>query len=207
MTALILRKSETGVSPRLSGPAYVEAWRRANRPVLQRGLRKLAKARRLGLPHFYGSLYLKVLRASGEELDLGLASVRVVTNNGVAYIVQCFLGTGGYNLNDLKYHGIGTGATAENVTDATLVTELTTQYNPNSTRATGTMVIGASANIFRTAATNTVDSAVAITEHGIFSQAATGGGTLYDRSVFSVVNLASGDGLFSTYDGTIPAGS
>ena len=80
------------------------------------------------------------------------------------------------------------------------------QYTPDSTRATGTTTEGASANVYRTVGTNTVDASVAITEHGIFSQAATGGGTLLDRSLFSAVNLASGDSLQSTYDATFSAG-
>lgn len=52
------------------------------------------------------------------------------------------------------------------------------------------------------------DGDVAITEHGIFSQAATGGGTMLDRSLFSVVNLtgSTGDGLQAAYDFTITSG-
>ncbi len=108
---------------------------------------------------------------------------------------------------NFKYHALGTGANAEAVGDTALQTELTTQYNPDSTRATGTTVEGASANIFRTVGTNTLDAAAAITEHGVLTQAATGGGTLLDRSVFSVVNLGSGDSYQSTYELTIGAGS
>ena len=52
------------------------------------------------------------------------------------------------------------------------------------------------------------DAAVAISEHGIMSQAATGGGVLLDRSKFTAINLAaSGDILQATYDFTITAGS
>ena len=54
-------------------------------------------------------------------------------------------------------------------------------------------------------ATNTVDGAAAVTEHGIFSAAS--GGILLDRSVFSVINLASGDSIQSTYQLTFTAGS
>lgn len=62
--------------------------------------------------------------------------------------------------------------------------------------------------MYETVATLDPDSAVAITEHAIMSQAATGGGTCLDRSVFSVVNVAaSGDTLQATYDLTIAAGS
>ena len=69
--------------------------------------------------------------------------------------------------------------------------------------ATGSLTEGAGANVFRTVGTNTVDSAAAVTEWGLLSQAATGGGSLFDRQVFSALNLASGDSLQTTYDLTI----
>lgn len=151
-------------------------------------------------PHF-----LRALGFGVEVRPLGLASLRVVTTAGVNFIVDAFQNS--VELEILKYHGIGTGTNAEAAADTALQTELTTQYNPNDTRATGSLTEGASANIYRTVGTNTVDGAVAITEHGIFSQAATGGGTLLDRSVFSADNLSSGDSLQTTYDLTLTAGS
>ncbi len=185
-------------------PASVNAWRRENYLRMMLAGKKVLLARRLGIPTFYGQLCLRVFRANGTVEDLGLASLRVATNAGVAYIVDAFQNL--TELENLKYHGIGTGATAEAVGDTALVTESTTALNPDSTRATGSTT-EAAANIYRTVGTNTVDAAVACTEHGIFSQAATGGGTLLDRSVFSVVNLASGDSLQTTYDFSIVAGS
>lgn len=186
-------------------PAEVNAWRRANRRHLWRGLRRVAAARALRLPHFYGQVWLTLTRADGTIVPLGLASLRVVTTAGVNYIVDAFQNS--VELENLKYHAIGTGTNAEASGDTALQTELTTQYNPDNTRATGTTTEGASANIYRTVGTNTVDATVAITEHGILSQAATGGGTLLDRSVFSAVNMVSGDSLQSTYDLTLSAGS
>lgn len=150
------------------------------------------------------SLWAVLLPVGRPPEPLGLLSQKVVTTAGVNFIVDAFQNI--VELENMKYHGLGTGNTAENVADTALVTELTTEYNPNSTRATGTTIEGASANIFRTVATNTVDAAAAIVEHGIFSQAATGGGVLLDRSVFSVVNLANGDSLQTTYDLTCSAG-
>ena len=164
-----------------------------------------AAAKRLGLPYLWSQLWLTVIRADGQRLDLGLAGVRVVTTAGVGFIVDAFQGL--VELEDMKYHGIGTGSTAEASGDTALATELTTQYNPDNTRATGTTAEGAAANVFRTVGTNTVDAAVGIEEHGVFSAAAVGSGVLLDRTVFSVVNLASGDSLQSTYELTVPAGS
>lgn len=152
----------------------------------------------------FSELYLKAVRG-GQVQWLGLASLRVVTTAGVNFIVDAFQNT--VEVENLKFHGLGTGTNAEAAADTALQTELTTEYQTNNTRPTGTTTEGASANVYRTVATNTVDASAAVTEHGIFSQAATGGGTLLDRSVFSVVNLVSGDSLQSTYDLTFTAGS
>lgn len=192
-------------SPFIRGlPEEVRRWRLRNLPHLLRGLRRVWLAQLLRLPHFYGRLSLAVIRVDGRRLEYGLASLRVVTNAGVAFIVDAFQNT--VELEVMKYHGIGTGSTAESASDTALVTELTTQYNPDNTRATGTTEEGASANIYKTVGTNTVDAAVTIQEHGIFNQAATGGGTLLDRSVFAGIALASGDSLQSTYELTLNSG-
>lgn len=138
--------------------------------------------------------------------DFGVVSQRVVTTAGVNFLVDALQGT--VEPEILRYHALGTGTNAEASGDTALQTELTTEYTSNQ-RAQGTLTEGASANIFRTVGTNTLDSGTpAVTEHGIMSQQATGGGTLLDRSVFSAINLvgANGDGLQTTYDLTLSAG-
>lgn len=182
----------------------VNAWRTRNFRHLVRGARRVLAARALRLSNFYGSLYVTHIRADGDVLELGLASMRVVTTVGVAYIGDSFRNT--VEPENMRFHGIGTGATAEAIGDTTLVTESTTALNPDSTRATGTLATGASANIFRSVGTNLVDAGVACTEHGIFSQAAVPGGVLLDRSVFAVINLVAADSLQTTYDLTFAAG-
>lgn len=152
------------------------------------------------------SLSLVVIRGDGKIEDVGEVSRRVVTDAGVGFIVDAF-----QNLTELevmKYHGIGSGTTAEAAAQTALVTEFTTQLNPDNTRATGTTIEGATANIYRTVATNTVDSSVTVNEHAIFNQAAVAGGTMLDRSMFSgsPVGLTSGDSLQSTYDLTFSSG-
>lgn len=190
--------------PQRGLPPEVNAWRKANRPNLARGLRKIIPARLLKIPHFYGQLFLTHIRAGGERVDLGLASLRLVTTVGVKYICDDF-NAGANDVANMKFHGIGTGTNAEAVGDTILQTEITTQYSTDNVRPTGTQ---ASATVstnatYTTVGTVTVDASVAATEHGIFSQAATGAAsaanTLLDRSVFSVVNLASGDSLQATY--------
>lgn len=159
-----------------------------------------------GLPVLTSQLAIKVVNQYGHEIDYGVVGYRVVTTVGVNYIVDAFQNS--VELENMKYHGLGTGSTAEAVGDTALVTELTTEYTGN-VRATGTTAEGASANIYQTVATNTMDEApgAALREHGIFSQAAPGGGVLLDRTVFAAITLANGDSLQTTYSLTLTAGS
>lgn len=136
--------------------------------------------------------------------NYGVVSRKVITTAGVGFLVDAWQNS--LELEIMKYHGVGTGTNAEASGDTALQTESTTALNPDSTRATGSLTEGATANIFRTVGTVTFDASAAITEHGILSQAATGGGTLWDRSVFSAVNVASGDSIQFTYDMTASAG-
>lgn len=185
----------------------VNRWRWRNFPNLWRGLWKLAVARTLRLPHFMGELWLTVYRGDGTVVPLGLASLRVVTDTGVGYIVDAFQNS--VELENMKYHGFGTGVGAEAVGNTALGTEFTTQYAVDSTRPTGSTT-EAAANIYQTVATFSPDSGgtLAVTEHGILSQAATGGGVLLDRTQFSAVNVVAGsDSIQSDYRFTITSGS
>lgn len=152
-------------------------------------------------------LYTACCRCPGWQRlieDHGLVSEKVITTAGVNFLVDAWQNL--VELENMKFHGIGTSTTAENSSQTALGAELTTQYNPDNTRATGSLAEGASANIFRTVGTNTVDAAVTVEEHGIFNQAATGGGTMWDRSLTGSKALSSGEGLESTYDMTASAG-
>ncbi len=182
----------------------VRFWKLKNLPNIWRGLSKIGIAKMFGVPTFYGALYLEKTTASGEIIEYGLASLRVVTDDGVDYIVDAFQNI--VELEIMNFHALGTGVTAENQTDSALVTELTTEYT-GDVRATGTTVEGASSNIYRTVATNTLDGTpgAALREHGVFNQAATGGGVLLDRTLFSAITLNSGDALQSTYELTVTA--
>lgn len=158
-----------------------------------------------GVPVIFSCLRARVRKADGTWIDYGILSTRVVTTAGVNFLVDAFQNT--KELENLKYHGVGTGTNAEAAADTALQTESTTILNPDSTRATGSTGEGAFANVYRTVGTPTFDGAGAITEHGILDQAATGGGTIWDRSVFSAINVISGDSIQFTYDCTFAAGS
>jgi hypothetical protein len=151
-----------------------------------------------------GHLWLAVYRKDGAVEDLGLASCRVVTDTGVGFIVDAFQNL--TELETMKFHALGTGTTAEAASQTALVTELTTQYSVSNTRPTGTTgEKSGDAKTYETTATITVSTTVAATEHAIMSQAATGGGVMLDRSVFSVVNLASAESIAATYQLTFPS--
>lgn len=128
-----------------------------------------------------------------------------VVNAGETALRDCFGGTGSPTctpVQNFKYHGLGTSSAAIAETDTGCTTELTTQYNPDSTRATGSQTNNG-ANIYRTVGTNTVDASATIEEFCLLSQAATGGGTMWTRILTGTVTLASGDSLVTTYDLTI----
>lgn len=152
----------------------------------------------------YRPLTERGLRGPCRVEDHGIVSRRVVTTVGVGFIVDAFQNL--VELENMKYHGLGTGTTAEASGDTALVTELTTEYNPNSTRATGTTTESA-ATIYQTVATNTLDSGTPVLrEHGVFSAASAG--VLLDRSVFAAITLdgTAGDSLQTTYSLTLSAG-
>jgi hypothetical protein len=184
----------TTLRPSLSGMVYRADLARLA-PEQLRKLRELLASNidvRLLTAHF-----------GGQVLDYGVLSRRVVTDAGVAYIVDAFQNL--TELENMKYHGFGTGSTAEAASQTALITELTTQY-VSDVRPTGSTT-EASAAVYRTVATLSPDSGgtIAVTEHGVFS--ASSAGTLLDRSVFSAVNLvASSDSLQATYDLTLSSG-
>ncbi len=184
----------------------VAMYRLRNLPNLMRGARRVLLAQLFGIPTQYGALYLTKIE-NGKPVQLGLVSLRVVTTAGVTKIVDFLRANDTSTGATFKYHGFGTGTTAEASGDTALVTELTTEYVVNSTRPTGTQTNNG-ATVYETVATLAPDSGgtLAITEHGVFS--ASSAGTLLDRSKFSAVNLtASADSLVATYDHTQTAGS
>lgn len=196
------------VDPDLANDPFVAEWRGHNETAIRaqfddlHAVREFMARRTHSYPILVSELWLKAV-VSGRDIDLGLASLRVVTDTGVGFVVDAWQNI--VELENMKFHGTGSGTTAESAGQSALVTEFTTQLNPDNTRATGTLE-EAAANIFKTVATNTYDATVAVTEHGLFSQAATGGGVMFDRSVFSAVNLVSGDSLATDYRATLASG-
>jgi hypothetical protein len=183
------------------------AWRIRNFPNLLKtwpGLLAARLANLCGVATLESELFLRQkIAATGEWIDYGVVSRRQVTTTGCGYIVDAWQNS--VELENMKYHGFGTGGGAEGAANTALGTEITTEYATDNTRPTGTTA-EASALVFQSVATLTPDASVACTEHGLFSQAATGGGVMVDRHLFSVINLASGDSLVATYQLTLTAG-
>lgn len=146
---------------------------------------------------FTGELSARLVRG-GKKIDFGVLSRRVVTTAGVNFLRDDFNG-GTTEITNMNFHDSGTGVAAEAVGD----TALGTQAGP-STRATGTQSAPATKQ-YRSVGTIAYTSTLAITEHGLFNQAAQGG-TLWDRSVFSAINVVNGDSIQFQYTLTINDG-
>lgn len=192
----------------------VSLWWRVRNWIVnrRRDLPALAVYRLLGrlfsLVYIESALYVRVLHADGSVTDYGCVGRRVVTDAGVGYIVDAFQNS--VELENMKFHGFGIGTGNEAAGDTALGTEFTTEYATDNVRPTGTTTEGATANIYRTVATFSPNAGgtLAVTEHGIFSQAAVAGGVLLDRTKFAAVNLvASSDSLQATYELTFTSGS
>jgi hypothetical protein len=187
-----------------TGVEWLRKYREANWPNLLRGLEKIALCEMLELPGHFGTWYARHLRRDGDVLDYGLVSARVVTTVGAAFLIDAWQNS--VEIEIMRFHGIGTTNTAEAVGDTGLAAEVTAGLSPDNTRATGSLAEGAGSNTFRSVATNTVDSGVTIVEAGIFSQAATGGGTMFDRGIFGGLVMAPTDQLETTWDWTCNTG-
>lgn len=164
-----------------------------------------AFSRVTGIPTIIAELRVRVRKVDGTWMDYGVVSRRVVTSAGVAAIVDDW-DDGSASIADFNYHGCGTGTTSEDASDTDLESESTTVLQTDSTRATGTKS-QPSANQIRSVGTVTFDGSAAITEHGLFSHATVGQGVLWDRSVFSALNMSSGESIQFTYTATFPSGS
>lgn len=148
----------------------------------------------------YGTLSAVITRADGTVIDLGAIGKRVVTDDGVAHLVDDW-DDGSGNIENFNFHDSGTSNQAEAAGDSNLIAEA----GP-TTRATGTKS-QPSANVIRSVGTIAYTGTLAIVEHGLFSTAARTTDLLWDRTVFSAINVVSGDSIQFTYDCTFTAGS
>jgi hypothetical protein len=133
---------------------------------------------------------------TGDSSGMGLA---LVTTAGVNLLAADFVSGASTHIAAFNFHDSGTGTTAAATSDSALGT----QAGP-TTRATGTQSTPTSGQ-YRSVGTISYSGTLAITEWGLFSQAAQGG-TLWDRRVFAAINVVSGDSCQYTYTVTVNAG-
>jgi len=181
----------------ISAPGPGLAWKLSNLPNVWPGLWRAQVRRALKMSGIEGRLYVRLTRADGSVINYGLVSTRVVTTAFVNFVVDQ-LQTETSEFGDFKYHDSGVGTTAAAVGDTDIET------TDEESRATGTQIEGASANIYKSVGTISYTTTKAITEHGLFSQST--GTTLMDRHVFSAINVVNGDSIEFTYELTVSAG-
>lgn len=156
--------------------------------------------RMLGTMTAYGTLSATLIKADGTRIEYGILGKRQVTDDGVAALVDDW-DDGSGDIALFNFHDSGTDNTAENQTDGNVIAEA----GP-TTRATGAKS-QPSANIIRSVGTIAYAGTLAIVEHGLFTTAARTTDLMWDRTVFSVINVESGDSIQFTYDCTFTAGS
>lgn len=178
---------------------HLHAYRIRNRrhaefPLTTRAALSFLKLLKAPVATITSQLEVVVTRKDGTVENYGIVSKRVITNNGVGFIVDAHQNL--TELENINFHAMGTGGTAEAAADAALVTEV-------ETRQSGVQSEPAS-NQYRSVATISATAIRAITEHGILS--ASSAGVLFDRSLFTAINLANGDSIQFTYTVTYTAG-
>ncbi len=133
----------------------------------------------------------------GKLIDTRVVKNKAVTTSGLTALM---LYNGTKAVKDFNYHDCGTGgATAESAANTGLTTPAGTA------RVAGTPT-NPSALTFRSVATISFTSTLAISEHGIFD--ASTAGTMLDRTAFSgsPINVVSGDSIQFTFEFSMVAG-
>lgn len=153
-------------------------------------------AKTLGLATLFGELRATKYGADGTATDYGVLGYRVVTTAFCEYAVDQ-LQSESSTWGDFKYHDSGVGGTGEANGDTGIET------TDGESRATGTQTEGTSVQ-YKSVGTISYTSTKAIVEHGLFNDASAG--TLMDRTVFSAINVVSGDSIEFTYTITWTAG-
>lgn len=157
------------------------------------------------LPYLVGEWRVEVRRADGTIEDYGVVCRKLITDAGLVKFADAFHDAS-FDLSTFKYGGVGSGSTAPAVGDTALGSEYTTQLAVDNTRATATSSKPTTTSVLKQF-TQTFDASVSVAEFGVFSQAATGGGTLLDRGTMTALVLGSGDGFTGKLTVTFARGS
>lgn len=140
LSTLLIRRAQ----PPIEQPAPL-GWKLRN--TLRRSFllgwlfNRLAKlfSRLTGVPTITSELRAKLIRGSGEVIDYGVVSYRVITDNGVAFLVDDW-DNDATDITLMHFHGCGTGTTAvftDSNGDPTNPTTVTVKaLDPNGTVTT-----------------------------------------------------------------------
>ena len=119
----------------------------------------------------------------------------LMTNAGFAGVAARISGVG--SPNAYTYIAVGTGATAANVADTTLQTELAASGLSRAAASMSQVTTTVTNDTAQAVVTFTVTGTAAVTESGLLNAASTG--TLLCRQVFSAINVVNGDSLQITW--------
>lgn len=120
----------------------------------------------------------------------------LITTTGKAGVASRINGSGGEAA--FTYLAIGIGATAANVADTTLGSEITTGGGARAAATASRVTTDTTNDTARLVYTWTFSASFAVTEAGALN--ASSAGTLLNRQVFTAVNVISGDSLQVTVD-------
>lgn len=134
------------------------------------------------------------------RIFMGIGPLGLVVTGGANFLATDMAsGQATPRISAMNYHDSGTGTVAATSTDSGLGTQAGA-----TTRLAGTQSNPAT-NSYRSVGTLTYSGNLAITEWGLFNQAAQGG-TMWDRRVFGAINVVNLDSIQFTYTLTITAG-
>jgi hypothetical protein len=126
-----------------------------------------------------------------------LPMTALVTTAGVNYLAADFLSSSSNRINAFQWSDCGTGTTAATISQTALV-------SPAGTARVSGAGTNPVAGTYQSVATIAFTGSLAITEYGLFSAASNG--TMWDRRVFSAINVNNGDSIQFTYSVIMNAG-
>lgn len=161
---------------------------------------KYGKSKKMFQPNWFGQ---KVFKAFGilpklfifGSLTYKLQVSNLVTNAGAALVAGRINGSGAPAA--ATFIGIGIGATAANVTDTILQSEITTNGGQRASATVSLVTTDVTNDTAQLVLTYTFTGSFAVTESGVFN--AVSAGTMLARQVFSAINVVSGDSLQITW--------
>jgi len=120
----------------------------------------------------------------------------LITSAGKAGLASRIMGSGSEAA--FTYIAVGTGTTAASVSDTTLQTELAVSGLSRAAATLSRVTTSVTNDTARAVLAFTVSGSAAVTEIGILNAASSG--TLLCHTIFSALNVRSGDSLTVTYD-------